>query len=175
MIEGNRIAENRYFDVDHSRDPDHLRGQFVPWARLVIPEDSQALKLTRGTLLASSNQTALLYDIEKAELQETIDIYTYGFGDVRHVDISEQHIFVVRALQLNVYDRATSTLVLTIPAGRQPFDFYASPENQLIRTEETLGHGELGFRAASPDRGYWDTYFHAGAWSGFQASSMVVI
>ena len=165
MIEGNRIAENRYLDVDCSRDPDHLRGQFVPWACLVIPDGCRAFKLVRGVLLVSGTQTAFLYDIERAELQQTIEVGAYGFGDIRYVDISEHHIFVVHALQLNVYDQATGLLVLTIPAGRQPFDYHASPENQLIRTEETLNHGELGFRTAGPGRAVKDEYFHAGVYS----------
>lgn len=161
MSKGNRIAENRYLDADYGRDPDHLRGQFVPWALLVIPIGIQAFRLVRGTLLVSNSQTALLYDIEKAELQQIVEIDTHGFGDVQYVDINEEHMFVVRALQLNVYERATGSLVLSIPAGRQLFD--ASPRNQLIRTEETLNHGELGFRAAVVSWANEDGYFHAGA------------
>lgn len=167
MIEGNRIAENRYLDVDRTRDPGHLRGQFVPWARLAIPEDSRAFKLTRGTLLVSSNQTAFLYDIETAELQQTIEVDTNGSGDVRCVDVTERHIFIVRPLRLSVYDRETGLLVLSVPAGRQPSDFYASPENQLIRTEKTLNHGELGFRVPGSGQVDRSEHFHAGACSVF--------
>lgn len=163
MVEGNRIAENRYLDPDRSRDPNHLRGQFVPWARLAIPERNRAFRLTRGRLLESSSQLAFLYNVERAELEQTIELDAYGLGDIRHVDMSEQHLFFVRVLQLNVYDRATSSLLLTIPAGRQPFDFYASPEDQLIRTEGSFNYGELGFRTADSALADMDEYFHAGA------------
>lgn len=174
-MEGHRTAENRYFDANHSRDPDRLRGHFIPWACFVIPEGSQAFALTRGTLLESSNYTAFLYDVEKGELQQTIEIETYGFGDVRDADISEQHIFIVRVLQLNVYDRATGLLVLTIPAGRESFDFHASPENQLVRAEAISNHGEIGFQAAIPGRADRDEYFHAGAQSRFPVWRIPII
>jgi hypothetical protein len=162
MMEGNRIAENRHLDADRSRDPDHLRGQFVPWARLAFPQESLASKFVQGTLLESNSQRAFLYDIEKAELQKTIEVGSHGFGNVRYVDINEKHIFLVRPFQLTVYDQATSSLVLSIPAGRLPCDFYANPEDQLIRTEEALNHGELGFRAAGPAGADREEYFHAG-------------
>ncbi|KAF9642594.1 hypothetical protein BDM02DRAFT_3176644 [Thelephora ganbajun] len=162
MIKGNLVAEDRYLDTNRSRDPDHLRGQFVPWARLQIPEDGRAFKLTRGTLLVSSVQKAFLYDVEKAELQQTIELQPFGSGRLRYVDISDQHVFIVSTLQLDVYDRANGSRVLTIPAGRLPWNFYASPENQWRRTEETFNDGELGFRRAAPPN--WadrEDYFHA--------------
>ena len=161
MIEANEIAEGLYLDINRSRDRDHLRGQFVPWALLLIPEDARAFKLTRGTLLASSVQTAFLYDIEKAELQQTIGIQTQG--RLRYVDVSERHIFIVSILQLNVYDRANGSCVLSIPAGRLPWGFYASPGNQWRRIQESSNHGELCFRRAAPPN--WadrEDYFCAG-------------
>lgn len=161
MIRGNRVAERVYLDPNRSRDPDHLRGQFVPWARLLVPEDGRAFKLTRGTLLVCSAQKAFLFDVGKGELQQTIEVVATT-GRLRYVDISEQHVFIVCSLQLSVYDRATGSGVLAIPAGRQPWDFYANPENQWRRTEETLNHGELGFRRAEPsNRSHRDDYFHA--------------
>jgi hypothetical protein len=71
----------------------------------------------------SSAQRAFLYDVEKAELQQTIGVETSG--QLRYVDVSEQHIFIVSILQLNVYDRANGSCVLSIPAGRLPWGFYA--------------------------------------------------
>ena len=162
MIKGNRIAEERHFDANRGRDPDHLRGQFVPWARLLVPDDGRVFKLTRGTLLVSSFQRASLFDVEKGELQQTIVLGALP-GRLRYVDLSDQHIFIVCTHQLGVYDRTTGSRVLFIPSGRQPWDFYASPENQWRRTEETLNHGELGFRRAEPQ--HWthrDDNFHAG-------------
>lgn len=162
MIQGNRISEKRFLDASRSRDPDHLRGQFVPWARIAVPENGRAFKLTRGTLLVSSSQRAFLFDVEKAELRQTISVDA-STGVLRYVDSSDQHVFIVNSDQLSVYDRATGSLVLCIPAGRQPCDFYATPENQLRRTEETFNHGELGFRrAASPNSDIREDYFHAG-------------
>ena len=161
MIEGNQIAEDLFLDSRRSRDPNHLRGHFVPWARLLIPENGRAFKLTRGTLLVSSAQRAYLYDIEKAELQQTIGVETSG--QLRYVDISEQHIFVVSILRLNVYDRANGSCVLSIPAGRLPWGFYASPENQWRRTDQASNHGELRFQRAPPPN--WadrEDYFNAG-------------
>jgi len=166
MIEGNLVAQDRYFDTNRSRDPDHLRGQFVPWARLLIPEIGRAFKLTRGTLLVASAQRAFLYDVEKAELRQTIEMHALGPGHLRYVDVSEQHIFIVTNRRLNVYDRANGSCVLSIPAGRLPWDFYASPENQWRCTEDTFNDGELGFRRAEPPN--WadrEDYFHAGVWS----------
>lgn len=161
MIEADELAMYMYLDFSRRRDPDHIRGQFVPWACLLIPEDCRAFKLTRGTLLVSGAQRAFLYDIEKAELRQTIDIQTRG--QLRYVDVGEQHIFIVSTLQLNVYDRENGSCVLSIPAGRRPWSFYASPENQWRRAEETSDHGELCFRRAAPlnwaDR---EDYFSAG-------------
>ncbi|KAF9642592.1 hypothetical protein BDM02DRAFT_2028860 [Thelephora ganbajun] len=163
MIKGNLVAEDRYLDTNRSRDPDHLRGQFVSWARLQIPADGRVFKLTRGTLLVSSVQKAFLYDVEKAELQQTIELQPFGSGRLRYVDISDQHVLIVSTLQLDVYDRANGSRVLTIPAGRLPWNFYASPENQWRRTEEVFNDGELGFRrAAPPNRANREDYFHAG-------------
>ncbi|KAF9789196.1 hypothetical protein BJ322DRAFT_1177087 [Thelephora terrestris] len=107
MVKGNRIAEGRYLDTSRSRDPNHLRGQFAPWARLVLPDHSRMFRLARGTLLVSSGSTAFMYDIEKAELQQTIEVDATHVGQIRYVDFSDQHILIVRALQLNVYDRET--------------------------------------------------------------------
>jgi len=155
------MAEDLYLDTSHSRDPDHLRGQFVPWARLLVPENGRAFKLARGTLLVSSAERAFLYDIEKAELQQTVGVETSG--QLRYVDVSEQHIFIVSAPRLNVYDRANGSCVLSIPAGRLPWGFYASPENQWKRTEEASNHGELCFRRAEPPNwAHREDYFHAG-------------
>ena len=161
MIEANQFAEGLYLDPSRSRDPDHLRGQFVPWARLLVPENGRAFKLTRRTVLVSSAQRAFLYDIEKAELQQTIEVETSG--QLRYVDLSEQHIFIVSILRLNVYDRASGSCVLSIPAGRLPWGFYANPENQWRRAEWASNHGELCFRRATPPN--WadrEDYFNAG-------------
>ena len=162
MIKGNRVAESLHLDAGRSRDPDHLRGQFVPWAHLLVPDDGRAFKLTRRTLLVSSFQRAFLFDVEKAELQQTIELVALT-GRLRYVDLSDQHVFIVCTLQLSIYDRTTSSRVLTIPGGRQPWDFYASPENQWRRTEQSLNHGELGFRrAVPPNWAHRDDGFHAG-------------
>lgn len=163
MIEANRVAEALYLDPDHRGDPNHLRGQFVPWARLLVPENNQALKLARVTLLVAGDRRAFLYDIEKAELQQTIGVQTSG--RLRYVDLSENHVFLVSLLQLNVYDRGNGSCVLSIPAGRLPWDFYATPENQWRRTEDAFEHGELCFqRAMPPDSADRDDFFHAGVW-----------
>jgi len=164
MIRANTAAQQRYLDTSRSRDPDHLRGHFVPWARLLIPEDGRAFKLTRGTLLVSSAQKAFLYNVENAELQQTIQIRSRG--QLRYVDVNEQHVFIVSTLQLNVYHRADGLHILSIDAGRQPWHFYASPANQLKRAEDTFNYGELSFRRATPPN--WadrEDYFHAGTWS----------
>ena len=172
MIKAHTAAQQRHLVANRSRDPNHLRGHFVPWARLLIPEDGRAFKLTRGTLLVSSIQKAFLYNVENAELQQTIEIHS--IGRLRYVDVSEQHIFIISTLQLNVYRRADGLRVLTIDAGRLPWGFYATTANQLRRTEETFNYGELGFRRATPPN--WadrEDYFHAGAWT--RVPSVVVI
>ena len=46
MIDANQFAEDLYLDLSRRRDPDHLRGQFVPWACLLIPENGQAFMET---------------------------------------------------------------------------------------------------------------------------------
>lgn len=164
MIEANRAAEALYLDPGHDMDPDHLRGQFVPWARLLIPENSQALKLARVTLLVAGDQKAFLYDVEKAELQQTIAVKTSG--RLRYVDLSEHHIFLVSLLQVTIYDRGNGSCVLSIPAGRLPWDFYATPENQWRRTEAASDNGELCFRrTVAPDSADRNDLFHAGVWS----------
>jgi hypothetical protein len=127
----------------------------------LIPENGRVFKLTRGTLLVSGAHTAFLYDIEKAELQQTIDVQTPG--QLRYADVSERNIFIVSTLQLNVYDRENGSCVLSIPGGRRPWNFYANPENQWRRTQATPDRGELRFRRAAPvnwaDR---EDYFSAG-------------
>lgn len=163
MIQADLIARDQHLDASRSRDPDHLRGQFVPWARLLVPENGRAFKLTRGTLLVCSAQRAFLYDVETAELQQTIEVQSSG--QLRYVDVSEQHVFIVSTLELNVYDRANGLRVLSIPAGRLPWGFYSSPKNQWRSAEGTSNHGELGFRRAAPPN--WadrEDYFHAGVW-----------
>ena len=160
MIEGNRLAENQYFDASRSGDLCHLRGQFIPWAHLLIPEKTRAFRLARGSLLVAGSQTAFLYDIEKAELQQTIEVDVVRVGEVRYVDLSVHHVLIVRPLQLNVYDRATGLPVLSIPAGRRSWDFYACSEN---RWECIKQQGGLCFRqAARPNWDSKDDYFHAG-------------
>jgi hypothetical protein len=87
-------------------------------------------------------------------------------GRLRYVDVNEEYVFIVCTNQLSVYDRASGSRVLIIPAGRQHWDFYASPENQWRRTEETLNHcGELSFRQAECVETYRADGFHAGVWS----------
>lgn len=164
MIKANRAAQQRHLVASRSRDPDHLRGHFVPWARLLVPEDGRAFKLTRGTLLVSSTEKAFLFNVENAELQQTVEIHSAG--RLRYVDLSEQHIFIISILQLNVYRRADGLRVLSIDAGRLPWGTYASPANQLRSAEESFNYGELSFRRATPPN--WadrEDYFHAGVWS----------
>jgi hypothetical protein len=166
MFEARMASQARYLDASRMRDPDHLRGQFTPWARLLVPEDPDdglSFRLTRGTLLAFNAGRALLYDIEKAELQQTIEAHIVGC--VQNVDVSEQHVFLVGPFRLVVYDRVSGLRVLSIPAGRLPWDFYASPENQWRRTVNPSNDGELGFRRASPPNwAHREDYFDAGMW-----------
>ena len=164
MIKGNSIAEEWYLDANCSRDPDHLRGQFIPWARLSIRTGSEAFKLVRGTLLIAGSWTAYLYDIEKAELQQTIVAGARGDEQVRYVDISGYHVLIGHSLQLDVYNRETGSPVLNIPAGTQSWNFYANPENQWGCTEKPFHHGELRFRrAVRSSLGDRADYFQAGA------------
>lgn len=164
MLEAWLIAETQYLKVNRTRDPDHLRGQFAPWARLLVPggdDDGLTFKLTRGTLLVFSANRAFLYDIEKAELEQTIEAQLHG--NVQYVDVSEEHVFFVSPFELAVYDRMSGSRVLVIPSGRLPWDFYASPRNQWRRTEDTFCHSELGFLRALPQNwAHREDYFDAG-------------
>jgi len=174
MLRANKVALQQYHDTNRCREPDHLRGHFVPWARLLVPEEGRAFKLSRGTLLVASAQKAFLYNVEDAELQQTIEIHS--LGPLRYVDISEEHVFIISNLQLNVYRRANGLHVLSIDSGRLPWGFYATPGNQLRRTEEILNYGELGFRRAVPQN--WadrEDYFHAGVWSRIMSAVAVLI
>ncbi|KAF9777862.1 hypothetical protein BJ322DRAFT_513946 [Thelephora terrestris] len=163
MLKARLVVEDLYLDDSRMGDLEHLRGQFIPWARLLIPEDiddGHTFKLNRGTLLAFNAEKVFLYDIEKAELQQTVEVTPVG--NVRYVDVSEQHVFILSPMQLSVYDRVSGLHVLSIPSGRLPWDFYASPENQWRRTEETFNHGELGFRRAVPQTwAHREDYFDA--------------
>jgi hypothetical protein len=176
-IEANLVVQAQHLDTSRSRDPDHLRGQFVPWACLRVPEnsgDELAFRLIRGTLLVLNRHRAFLFDIETAELQQTITMH--ALERLQYIDLSDQHLFIVSALLLEVYDRATGSRVLSIPAGRQPWNFYASPENQWRRAGETLNHGELGFRrAAPPNWAHREDYFLIGVWSSFLGVVVVPI
>jgi len=134
-------------------------------------------KLTRGSLLVSSASSAFLYDVRKAELQQTIEVHSFGFGQLRYVDISEQHVFVISTLRLSVYDRTSGSNVLSIDAGRLPWGSYASLENQWRCTENTFNHGELGFRRAQvpPNWAHREDRFHAGAWSSILSAVVVLV
>lgn len=165
MFEARLVSQAQFLDASRMRDPDHLRGQFTPWARLLIPDDGSVFRLARGTLLAFNVGRASLYDVERAELEQIIEVHVPGKVD--YLDVSEQHVFIVSYIQLSVYDRASGVHVLSIPSGRLPWDFYASPENQWRRTKRTFNHGELGFRrAAPPNWAHRMDYFEAGVWSG---------
>lgn len=173
MVKANRVAETRYFDPRRSRDPDHLRGQFIPWACIQIPGNCRAFKLTQRTLLVSSSQKVFLYDVEQAELEQDFPVHTNG--QLRYVDVDKRHMFIVSTLELNVYDRVNGSCVLCIKAGRLPWGFYASQENQWGRAGETFNDGELGFRRAAPpncaDR---EDYFHAGLWSRIPRTMVIL-
>lgn len=164
MFEARLVAQALYLDASRMRDPDHLRGQFTPWARLSIPEDPDdgvAFRLTRGTLLVFNSDKAFLYDIEKADLEQIIEVEIPG--KVQYIDLSEQHVFIVSHIQLTVYNRVSGSQVLSIPSGRRPWDFYATPENQWRRTEDVFNDGELSFRrAVPPNWAHRMDYFDAG-------------
>lgn len=164
MIKGSRTAEDQYFDASCGRDPNHLRGQFIPWVRLSIPEPVRGLKLVRRILLVLGDQMVFLYDIEKAELQQAIEVDDVHPRVAHYVDLSEHHILNACALRVDVYDRETGSLLLSIPAGTQPWDCYARPENQWGCVEQTLDHGELSFQQVlHPSLDDRVDYFCAGA------------
>lgn len=167
MIEASIVAQSNYgIDAGRAEDAEGLRGQFVAWACLLAPEDPEAVpafRLTQGTLLVVNvnARRAFLYGIERAELEQTIEIQ--AIGKFQYADVSEEHLFIASPLELTVYDRASGSHVLSIPAGRLPWDFYASPENQWRRAEKSFNHGELGFRrAAPPNWAHREDYFDAG-------------
>jgi hypothetical protein len=170
MFEARLVAQARYLDASRMRDPDHLRGQFTPWARLLIPEDRDdgvAFRLTQGTLLAFNVviNRVFLYDVERAELEQIIEAHVPG--RVRYIDASVQHVFIVSHIQLTVYDRVSGLHALSIPSGRLPWDFYANPGNQWRCTDEVFSRGELGFRRATPPNwAHREDYFEAGMLSG---------
>ena len=81
MFEARLITQAQYLDASRMRDLEHLCGQLTPWARLAIPDDIDdnfGFRLKRGTLLAFSTDKAFLYDIEKAGLQQTIEMDVLG-------------------------------------------------------------------------------------------------
>ena len=165
MFKARLITQAQYLDASRMRDLEHLCGQLTPWARLAIPDDIDdnfGFRLKRGTLLAFSTDKAFLYDIKKAGLQQTIEMDV--LGRVRYIDVSKQHVFILSPFQLSVYDRVSGVRVLSIPSGQLPWDFYASPENQWRRTEQTFNHDKLGFRrAAPPNWAHREDYFDAGS------------
>jgi len=167
MIAANLVAEARYLDASRSRRPGHLRGQFVPWALLKVPENGRMFKLTRRTLLVSSTYKAFLYDVEKAELQRTIQVNSPDSGQLRYVDFSEKHVLVLGTRKLDIYDRPSGSHVLTIPAGpRPPRDLFASAENRWRRAGKISNNGELAFQQVTAQKLVnREDYFHAGAWS----------
>ena len=168
MFEARLVSQAKYLDASRMRDPDHLRGQFTPWARLSIPDDPDdgvAFRLARGTLLAFNANRALLYDVEKAELEQTIEVNITG--KVEYLEVSDKHVFILSYIQLTVCDRVSGLRVLNIPSGRLPWNFYASPENQWRRMERSFNHGEAGFqRAVPPNWAHRMDYFDAGMWPG---------
>jgi len=174
MIQASLAAQVQYLDASRSRDPGHLHGQFVPWALLKISDRVRAFKLARGTLLVSNAQRASFYSIERAELQQTIQVDIREV--LRHADASERHLFIVSAFQLTVYDRASGSRILTIPAGRLPWDYYASPENQWRYTEGTPDNYEPSFQqATSPNSDVREDHFRAGVWSKILGTAVIPI
>lgn len=88
-------------------------------------------------------QRAFLYNVENAELQQAIEVQFSG--QLRYVGVNEQHVFIISTLELNVYDWASGLCVLSIPAGRLPWGFYANLKTPWRSVEETSNHGKLGF------------------------------
>ena len=121
MIKGNRIAEDQYLDSSCSRDPNHLRGQFVPWARLQIPKTVGAFKITQGKLLVCTCRTALLYNIKKARLHQKIEVDANCLRQIQNVNLSES----------SGNELLTYLLIPLIPTSFLPFQCF---KNIIIQT-----------------------------------------
>lgn len=96
------------FQAEEKAMVDQEFGRFVPWALLSIPELTRAYRFVYPTLLVAGYDHAFLYDIPTARLVQTINISGVAaedFGDLRYVELSNQHVFICFEAAILVFDR----------------------------------------------------------------------
>ncbi|KAI0783060.1 hypothetical protein C8Q75DRAFT_785619 [Abortiporus biennis] len=96
-------------------------GHFKPWALLTSPEMGRAFRFVYPTLLVASFTKAYLYDIESAQLVQTIkDVQPSpigNFGSITYVELNQDYVFICSIFSLTVFSRATGACVLSLGAS----------------------------------------------------------
>lgn len=98
------------------------RGHFKPWAILLMQEPTRAFRLVYPTFLTVSRDRAFLYNVETAQLVQTIDnIQSPDFegvalGDINYVELSEKYVFICGTKSLKLYYRSDGKPALCVPS-----------------------------------------------------------
>jgi hypothetical protein len=88
-----------------------LRGHFVPWAHLEMPEATRAYRFVYPILLCASYKKAFLFDVTTGALTQTIedtrgDNSSVALGHICYVDLSAQYAIICFENEVRLYDRS---------------------------------------------------------------------
>lgn len=96
------------------------RGQFKPWALLQTPEWGRAFRFVYPILLVSAMNRAYLYDVESANLVQTIqdtqmNIDGIPLGDINYVEINDSLVIICGTEELRAFHRSNGAVAFRIP------------------------------------------------------------
>ncbi len=110
-----------------NRYPSTSKGYFKPWAMLVTPAPGRAFRFVYPVLLIAGLSTAYLYDVESANLIQTIHNTQFmhdgeSLGEINYVELSPLHVFICGSIQLRIFDRESGSLLYCISSNRHKWD-----------------------------------------------------
>ncbi|KAJ3549871.1 hypothetical protein NM688_g5135 [Phlebia brevispora] len=103
------------------------KGNFKPWALLVMPELGRAFRFVYPVLLVSGLTRAYLYHVETGELIQTITETqavrdSSALGDINYVELNAFHVLICGTLQLRIFERGSGNLLYSMSPRRSTFD-----------------------------------------------------
>lgn len=107
--------------------PSTSKGYFKPWAMLVTPEIGRAYRFVYPVLLVASLNTAYLYDVESANLIQTIHNIQFlrddeHLGSINYVESSPLHVLICGGNQLRIFERESGSLLYHISSSQPEWD-----------------------------------------------------
>jgi len=100
------------------------RGEFEPWALLRSPEWGRAFRFVYPTLLVGSFLKAYLFDVESAQLIQTIEntqqIDGEPLGEIHYVEVNDRHVFICGSVELRIFNRTDGRLTFRMHPGDIP-------------------------------------------------------